>query len=82
LRDTILDYDLAQGNSTGFLFEQATAEDLADCVRRALRVFANQPSWRAMQQCGMRQDFSWERSAEKYLHLYQQLVSTQAALQS
>jgi starch synthase len=74
LRDTIIDNQPPE-NSTGFLFDSATPQALADALRRALDAYRDQQSWRLRQQCGMRQDFSWQRSAQKYAELYHRLLS-------
>jgi starch synthase len=75
LKDTIQDYQPGhpQGSS-GFLFEEPTSQALANTIRRAIMVYKDQRRWQGLQRRGMRKDFSWERSAKKYLELYQQLV--------
>ena len=73
LRDTVHDYHRT-AESTGFLFKQATSWAFARAIRQALRVYANPPDWRAMQQRGMAQDFSWENAARQYQALYQRLA--------
>jgi len=72
LRDTVRDIQQS-ADSTGFLFKQAAPPDLTGAVKRALRVYQNQAVWRALQLRGMRQDFSWQHSAQEYLKLYQEL---------
>jgi len=57
------------------LFKPATAADFAGALTRALDLFPDRGAWQAMQRRGMRQDFSWSRSALKYLRLYQGLVA-------
>ncbi len=75
LKDTIIDYLFGKaGQSTGFLFEESTSQALADTIRRAIMVYKDQRRWQGLQRRGMRKDFSWERSAKKYLELYQELV--------
>lgn len=73
LRDTIGDYQQTSA-STGFLFEQASSAELAQALRRALRVFQDAAAWRGLQERGMQQDFSWERSARQYRQLYEKLA--------
>jgi starch synthase len=74
LRDTVR--DIQQGaHSTGFLFETPTPVELADGMRRAMRVFQNEAIWQGLQLRGMRQNFSWERSAQEYLRLYREVSS-------
>lgn len=73
LADTVRDYDLHPGRSTGFLFPEASPASLAFAVRRALATFARRRAWRGLQRRGMAQDFSWRRSARAYLALYRRL---------
>ena len=71
LRDTIVDYHQAEtARSTGFLFEQASSAELAAALHRALQVYQDKRRWSALQKRGMRQDFSWEKSARAYYDLY------------
>jgi starch synthase len=69
LADTVLDYD-ASGESTGFVFEEYSSEALLEAVRRARRAFADRDSWSNLVDRAMRQDFSWQRSAETYEEVY------------
>ena len=72
LRDTVR--DIQQGaDSTGFLFEAPKPAALSNAMLRAMRVYQNEAVWQALQLRGMRRDFSWERSAQEYLRLYQEL---------
>ncbi|MEL7645009.1 MAG: glycogen synthase [Anaerolineaceae bacterium] len=73
LQDTISDVSAHPSNGTGFLFKPATAKDFASALTRALDLFPNRDAWQKMQQRGMRQDFSWAKSALEYLRLYQGL---------
>lgn len=70
LRDTIR--DAAQPQSTGFLFNEATSQEIASALRRALLLYQDAPRWERMQRNAMAQDFSWERSAVEHIHLYLQ----------
>jgi starch synthase len=73
LCDTIWDYGQSE-QSTGFLFEEASAEALALALGRALKVYDEEAAWQGLQGRGMQQDFSWKRSALQYLELYSYLV--------
>ena len=73
LQDTICDVSAYPESGTCFLFKPATAKDFAGALTRALDLFKNSGSWQAMQKRGMRQDFSWSKSALEYLRLYQGL---------
>ncbi len=74
LADTITDCTpetLAAGSATGFSFVAPTGTALLETIRRALTMYRKQPDdWRRLQQIGMRQDWSWARSAAEYEKLY------------
>jgi len=66
--------DTVKHGETGFVFEEPRAKALADTVRVAMRTYEDRPAWKAIQRAGMEQDFSWAKSAKKYLELYQSLI--------
>ncbi len=74
LQDTILDADSDPVYGTGFLFKPATAMALADALERTLGAYADQLRWQGIQERGMHLDFSWEKSALKYVELYKDLL--------
>ena len=66
----------ADGTATGFLFDEPTAEALWGAVEQALGLYREHPDqWRAMAVAGMGLDFSWQRSAREYEHLYEQALA-------
>jgi starch synthase len=71
LEDTVTDYDDQAGTGTGFKFKDYTAAALLTALERARTVFANSKIWKSLQVAGMRQDFSWDRSAREYVKLYE-----------
>jgi starch synthase len=78
LCDTVVDATferLGAGTATGFAFVAMTAEAFLEAVERALRLFRNQPEqWLRLVRTGMRQDWSWRRSAAEYERLYEKLA--------
>ncbi len=73
LVDTITDVNeatLAKGTATGFAFDEYHPLALADALKRALELYANPPAWQKLIETGMRQDWSWGRSARDYMNLY------------
>ncbi|MGH7816500.1 MAG: glycogen synthase, partial [Candidatus Binatia bacterium] len=74
LKDTVQDYDPATESGTGFVFEPYTAEAMLDAIDRGLATYRDKQSWAALRGRGMSMDFSWDRSAEAYSSLYQQLL--------
>ena len=61
---------IRRGTATGFVFSPATAAALLETLHKALARFGEPPVWRKIMIAGMRKDFSWQRSAERYLTLY------------
>lgn len=72
LKDSIKDLSLGSGN--GFTFYEQTPEALADTVKRALRVYSNKEDFKKLVKAVMDVDFSWEKSAEKYYEMYENLL--------
>ncbi|MHB8376278.1 MAG: glycogen synthase [Dehalococcoidia bacterium] len=70
LADTVEDAGATLRTGTGFVFDDASADALRRCAERAIDAYADAAGWRAMQERGMRQDWSWDRAAGKYLDLY------------
>jgi len=77
LADSVIDANgpnLYQHTATGFVFEQARPRQLLRAIDRALNLFNRQDIWKDLQQAGMREDFSWSRSASTYVDLYEQVL--------
>jgi len=78
LADTVVDTteeNLSAGKATGFSFLPYTPAALHETVHRALCLYCDHPErWLALQKTGMRQDWSWNRSAAEYEALYWKLV--------
>jgi len=73
LADTVVDANqgnLETGEATGYVIPAHTAASLLQTLRRAVEDYRQPNLWRALQRNGMRRDFSWQRSAGEYLHLY------------
>jgi starch synthase len=70
LVDTVIDYRPGRPDGTGFTFAEYSPEALRAAMGRALEAFWKPRVWRALQRRGMRQDFSWDRSALEYVKLY------------
>jgi starch synthase len=70
LVDTVMDYDVATGTGTGFLFEDYSAEALLGAIDRALSLYRDPGAWRRLVRQAMQRDFSWNTSAALYTELY------------
>ncbi len=75
LANTIIDVDVDPDNGTGFLFDAYTGEAMLAALDRAIARFQRKRAWTKIVKTGMRQDFSWDRSAEQYASLYSELLS-------
>lgn len=72
LKDTVL--DINDPNGYGVVFQKADVQDICYAVKRALDYFEQEDLQKKNQQRMMLLDFSWEKSAQKYLNLYSQLL--------
>lgn len=71
LKDTVQPYNEFTGEGTGFSFTNFNGDEMGDAVFRAARLFwDNRDAWNKLVTQAMSQDFSWTRSADKYLDLY------------
>lgn len=78
LADTVEDVDAGVTSGTGFVFAAADAHELQHACERALAAFAQPDAWRAIQQRGMRQDWSWGRAGARYAELYEAARASRA----
>jgi starch synthase len=60
---------------TGFSFQEYSPAALVGALQAALTAYAQPRTWRALQAAGMRQDFSWDRSAKEYVKIYDRVLA-------
>jgi starch synthase len=60
--------------ATGFHLDALSRQGIADTLRRAFALFEDGERWKALVEAGMRQDFTWERSARTYRDLYSRVL--------
>jgi starch synthase len=59
----------------GFSFKKLSSNVLYKELERAIQVYYNKKKvWKKIQVNGMREDFSWDNSAKKYLNLYKKVI--------
>jgi starch synthase len=75
LEDSVVDVQRDPLQGTGFKFYSYEASALVETIQSALQLFGDKPKWIELQRRAMAQDFSWERSAEQYLGVYQKVLS-------
>ncbi len=73
LADTVIDYNESTCEGTGFVFEEYSAEAMLAAIRRAVRLFDRKRAWTGVMKAGMKQDFSWQYTAEQYAELFAQI---------
>jgi starch synthase len=69
--------DSSSGN--GFLFEQFDAKELSKLMKNALKVYEKKEAWTKIMQNGMKLELSWDVAAQKYVKLYQKLLTAKGA---
>jgi starch synthase len=78
LADSVVDSNpahLKDKTANGFVMIEASAEGLMACIQRAVEMFKHdKKTWLQIQTTGMRQNLSWDKSAQEYLALYRTLV--------
>lgn len=73
LRDTICSYNEFTGEGNGFSFAAYNAHDMMYTIRRAVDFFSKKEIWSKLVRRAMKENFSWEESAKKYIELYEKL---------
>lgn len=73
LKDTVTD------GENGFLYKESDPLEVMEAINKAMDIFKNRREWLSFQKNGMRQDFSWEKSARKYAVIYKSLTRKYSA---
>jgi starch synthase len=81
LADTVVEVPpgLEEHGGTGFRFENYSVHDFREAVYRALAAFQDPERWPTLVLNGMRQDFSWDAQARRYLEVYARAQGRAAA---
>jgi len=75
LADTVQPFNPKTKTGNGFVFEKYNAKDMLTEIKNAIKIYTSSPdTWRIIQQNGMQSDFSWLKSTNKYIELYQKLT--------
>ena len=81
LADSVIgatDESLANGSATGFVFRDHDPDQFWQQLDAALTLFVDKAAWRRLQRAGMSRDWSWNRSAQEYVALYEKALSRRA----
>lgn len=74
LKDTVHEFDPASGKGNGFTFADARSKELLAAIKKALELYREKELWRGLVRRDMLLDFSWKRSAEDYIRLYEKIL--------
>lgn len=74
LEDTIVTFDPRTKKGNGFKFGPYTPEAFMEAVTEAARLYQNRGTWQILMTNAMKEDFSWDRSAQRYLELYRSII--------
>lgn len=67
--------DTIEDGKTGFLFKEYEAIAFLRAIKKGLGVYRSDKEWQRLMKSAMKKDFSWQKSAQKYIELYQKLIS-------
>lgn len=74
LKDTVVPYNGATGEGTGFTFYSYNAHDMLYAIERAVGLYYDyKDDWKKLVQNAMSQDFSWNNICKQYIALYENL---------
>ena len=73
LYDSIIPYGLEGSN--GFRFDNYNAHEMLGVIRYALSVYENKTEWAALVKRAINSDFTWSKSAERYMEIYQIIIN-------
>ncbi|HEY9669803.1 MAG TPA: glycogen synthase GlgA [Coleofasciculaceae cyanobacterium] len=74
LVDTVSHHDPVNQTGTGYCFDRYEPLDFYTCMARTAEAFRFKDQWCTLQQRGMRQDFSWDKSAKDYVNMYREIL--------
>jgi starch synthase len=70
LKDSVTDFDSVTGEGTGFKINHHSAENILQTVDKALTAYGDRILWGELVERVAEVDFSWGKSAERYIELY------------
>jgi starch synthase len=81
LADTVEEFDAKNDTGTGFKFSEPSGTALLETVLKAEDLYRREPgAWKRLMVRGMNKDYSWKRSAQEYLRLYEEGLALRRAL--
>ena len=74
LKDTVIPFDKYKNTGNGFTFNNFNAHELLFTIKRALGAYEDTVVWNKLTSNAMNSDYSWTRSAEAYIKLYDKVL--------
>jgi starch synthase len=78
LDDSVEEWNPEKGTGTGFKFHGYEPSEFLAAIRRALSLFPDKDSWQLLMRNGMGREYSWSRSAEQYVEVYERVARTRS----
>jgi starch synthase len=72
LKDTIIPY--GEEGANGFRFDNFNAHEMLSTILHATNIFKDKDAFRALMKSAKKSVFSWDKSAEKYISIYNKLI--------
>lgn len=81
LRDTVLSYNEFTGDGNGFTFFNYNAHDMLHVIERAVKMYyEDRQTFEFLARRAMTGEYGWDKSAAKYLELYEELTGIKQEL--
>jgi starch synthase len=80
LVDSVADATVDPQSGTGFVMRSKDEAGLRDACQRALEAFHDKARWLQIQRNGMSRDFGWERSAARYVEVFNKAIERNLSL--
>lgn len=72
LKDTVI--DISEPKGYGFVFKEFEVDKIVETIERAIEFSLDEKKWASIVKQSMALDYSWDKSAKKYIELYNQLL--------
>lgn len=74
LNDTVHSYNEYTGKGNGFTFKNYNSQDMLYTIKRAINFYYNKDIWNKLITTAMKEDFSWNKSAQEYIQMYRKVL--------
>ena len=74
LKDTVCPYNQYTGKGNGFSFKNFDGNEMLMIIEYALSVYGDEKKWKSIISQAMKSDNSWEKSANEYIDMYEELI--------